>query len=877
MSQRFKLSNGAEIEAADQPFARGGEAEIYEILAPGNYTQQVLKVYNAEKRNKAKEEKLRYLIGHKPNFSDANGHHSVIWPLHLASKGGQFVGYTMHKATGEKLELLCHAKLPKNLEKTWGKFAFQSPNAIDARLKLCFNLAAALAQIHAFGNYVLVDMKPENIMVLPNGYISIIDIDSVEVLDYGKLLFPAHVATPDYTPPEYYRNQTKDLEHTVIEETWDRFSLAVIFYRLLLGIHPFTGALHPPHDGLTTFDEIIKAGFFPHGVGKSKFKKIPPPHLQFNALDKVVQQLFITALEKSHANAALRPSADDWCRVLSPNPGVQVNRTLPSKAATFFQATYSITPRLADVPAVSVQSPGLIQRPKSNPLQKLLKVFVKNERDKTLTAVMDLQRQVMDQRSHIERVASNMKAELDGLIREMNSELTTERNLISALVSTYQARAQSVDKRAQDLFQQEAKIYRDYESALHRETVVLNQQIKNEFTRLVTTHDEASNKRQQQIAQELSGLNNQERNQIQLLDNDLALKLAAIKAKIQLLEKEYAERVDGEFKESLAAVERKRLALAIKEKKVLKEALEKYQLSYATDALKQHRISDHQRSIFTDGYARPATIVANLSAYGIYTAADIKGVDASGRILTSTGKWVKVPEVATARATKLDEWRQKVTRTLASSPPQALPYSDEVRAKQTLSLERGLIDDEERKVKEAINAKKSQIPNQLSKQLEEAKKQERIVTDQIQTAKARLGQDFQTKRKLIQQKLVDAQNEAQTVKAQQTLTYNKTTQQMRDRVDELVKQKDGQIEQTKADFDQRHEKLKREIEFLNQSFVEDQREINKKTKSNIDSLSAHYESLISRYSADLKTKTASYSTLADRLVSLQSRFAALPA
>jgi len=189
-------------------------------------------------------------------------------------------------------------------------------------------------------------------------------------------------------------------------------------------------------------------------------------------------------------------------------------------------------------------------------------------------------------------------------------------------------------------------------------------------------------------------------------------------------------------------------------------------LTYVTDALKQHQIADHQRTIFTDGYARPAAIVANLSAYGIYTAADIKGVtlQAESHLNRKMGEG---PEVATARAIKLDEWRQKVTRTLASSRPQAHPCSDEVRAKQTLSLARGLIDDEERKVKGAITAKKSQIPNQLSKQLKEAKKQEHIVINQIQTAKALLGQDFQTRCKLIRQKLIDVQNEARSVKAQQ--------------------------------------------------------------------------------------------------------------
>jgi len=104
-----------------------------------------------------------------------------------------------------------------NLSKEWNKFSFQTPGSIEARLKLCFNISAALSQIHSFGSYVLVDMKPDNVIVKPDGLISIIDIDSTEILKNNTLLFPAQVATPEYTPPEYYTS-IKDIEKNVIDE-----------------------------------------------------------------------------------------------------------------------------------------------------------------------------------------------------------------------------------------------------------------------------------------------------------------------------------------------------------------------------------------------------------------------------------------------------------------------------------------------------------------------------------------------------------------------------------------------------------------------------------------------------------------------------------
>ncbi len=97
---------------------------------------------------------------------------------------------------------------------------------------MCFNLSAALSQIHSYGSYVLVDIKPDNIMIRPDGLISIIDMDSTEVIANGRLIFPAQVATPEYTPPEYGKS-IRNIEKDIIGETWDRFGIAVIFYRIL--------------------------------------------------------------------------------------------------------------------------------------------------------------------------------------------------------------------------------------------------------------------------------------------------------------------------------------------------------------------------------------------------------------------------------------------------------------------------------------------------------------------------------------------------------------------------------------------------------------------------------------------------------------------
>lgn len=319
MIPTITLSNGVQIKVAATPFASGGEADLYMIKEPVQFVNQVVKLYRKEKRSKSKEDKLKYLIGNKPNLSSVNGHYAVIWPLDIARINGEFVGYTMPMARGVKLELLCHVNFPKTLHPEWMKFSHQTQGSQKLRLKLCFNIAVALSQVHSIGSYVLVDLKPDNIMVNPNGLISIIDIDSTEIIARNKVLFPAQVSTPEYTPPEYY-SKLKNIETALIPETWDRFGLAVIFYRILFGIHPYTGSLKPPHETLSNITDLISRGFLPVGKYKRKFNTIPPPHRVFKNLEKSVQNLFIQAFEDGHKHPDARPSADDWCRALSPYP-----------------------------------------------------------------------------------------------------------------------------------------------------------------------------------------------------------------------------------------------------------------------------------------------------------------------------------------------------------------------------------------------------------------------------------------------------------------------------------------------------------------------------------------------------------------------------
>jgi serine/threonine protein kinase len=342
-------SNNQTLTLEDAPFASGGEGELYRIIAPSAYKSSVAKLYFKEKRTAKQEEKIKYLIENPPELAQQEGHQAVIWLEDSAYEAGNFIGFIMPFAKGAKLEILCSNRIPKQFVNDWKRFSLKVPAARDLRLKICFNIATAVYKIHKTQKYVLVDLKPDNIIIQPNGYISIVDIDSVQVVENELLIFPARVATPEFSPPEYYGEAKPG--KTVIFETWDRFGLAVIFYKLLFGIHPYAGTSLPPNDIFVNLQDKIKAGLFVHSpMKKGSFKVIPPPHKAFLSLPVHVQNLFVRCFEYGHENFYERPTANEWCWGTTPRPPLIAMRKLPSMALPMNVVQYT--------PAISLSVSG---------------------------------------------------------------------------------------------------------------------------------------------------------------------------------------------------------------------------------------------------------------------------------------------------------------------------------------------------------------------------------------------------------------------------------------------------------------------------------------------------------------------------------------
>lgn len=328
------------ITLEQSSFASGGEGDIFRILHPSKYHGFVVKLYHPHKRTAEKEKKVRFLVNNPPDAQNVNGHNSVVWATGMIYDYAGFAGLMMPFAAGDKLEILTSSKISKKYRAEWGRFSFENQEAMSLRLAVCFNIAAAIYQIHQTGLYVLVDLKPDNIIVRSNGLVSIVDIDSMEVIRKNEVVYPAVVTTPEFAPPEFHGDVKPG--QAPIYPSWDNYALGIIFYKLLFGIHPFAGSAMPPYDKLNTLQEKIEHGLFVHHPINRRFLTvIPPPHQRFENLAPLLQELFIQCFDEGHEYPNRRPTPSEWCSVISGKSLVQVKRPLPSRVLVLEKIDYS--------------------------------------------------------------------------------------------------------------------------------------------------------------------------------------------------------------------------------------------------------------------------------------------------------------------------------------------------------------------------------------------------------------------------------------------------------------------------------------------------------------------------------------------------------
>lgn len=308
-------SSKQKIEIKDKPLGKGGEGAVHNIVSPSSLKNLCVKLYSEKYRTDEKRKKIEFMIQNKPPPHKLNhAVYTLCWSEQIVfDDKGRFVGFILPLAWQNSIKLysLCVSD-KNNPTPAWlAKFARNTSQGIKLRLKLIVNIAAAIHSIHSLNKYVFVDMKPENILVTEDAKVSIIDLDSLQIAENKNVQFYAHVATPEYSPPE-----ALNPKNNYIPIDWDRFSLGIIFYKLLFGIHPFTATFKGCYEKITVPKEAIEKGLFVNGYKWRYVAVLPPPHQNFKKIDKRLQYLFILAFDNGLHYPKLRPSAEMWGRTI---------------------------------------------------------------------------------------------------------------------------------------------------------------------------------------------------------------------------------------------------------------------------------------------------------------------------------------------------------------------------------------------------------------------------------------------------------------------------------------------------------------------------------------------------------------------------------
>lgn len=304
-----------------KPLGKGGQACVYRIVFPIALEDNCVKIYHKGCSSDLVE-RLRYMVNNPPKVLRTSAF-CICWPKGLVyDKSHTVVGFYMPTAFSHSRDLYILSYYAKGKtiadrfkkDTDWfGKYERNTGEGILNRLKMIANISQAFHQIHQSGNYVALDIKPTNILATNTGKISIVDTDSFQIAETDRILFPGAAATPEYCAPEFEEQFVQKRPFTVSN---DLFSLSVMFYQIIMGLHPFTGAkLLSPYDTeeYSELKSVIHRSLFIYGCNKRYIEKLNPnPHAFFERMPKTLQLLFIRAFDAPN----YRPTMEEWYKEL---------------------------------------------------------------------------------------------------------------------------------------------------------------------------------------------------------------------------------------------------------------------------------------------------------------------------------------------------------------------------------------------------------------------------------------------------------------------------------------------------------------------------------------------------------------------------------
>jgi serine/threonine protein kinase len=283
----------------------GGEGVVSRVVAPAT-----LKGYCVKQLSSATTvtwTKLQYQIENPPSALET-GKFLLAWPLQLVTSRGKPCGFLMRSAHEPHVKLLDLTRQRIDIDKEAGfrKFDRENRTGFINRAKMCINICAALESLYSVGEYNILDLRPDNILVTAKGDVTLVDLDSIQIRKGGRIIHAGSNGTPGYRPPECGLGVPEDYYK---DASWDNFALGVILYQVLIGAHPFSGTFFSPYDKSLDIGSKVADSLFVHGENAQLIKVRPPIHDTFLILPQSIQSLFRRALGRDRAQ---RPNPAEW-------------------------------------------------------------------------------------------------------------------------------------------------------------------------------------------------------------------------------------------------------------------------------------------------------------------------------------------------------------------------------------------------------------------------------------------------------------------------------------------------------------------------------------------------------------------------------------
>lgn len=310
------------ITITNKPSEVGGEGLIHRLYH-SHYGDCVLKLYKTQDKADKNRDKILYMMCQTP--PNVNDTIRFCWPFGAVYDENMrhFRGYVMLAAfPGSRDLTILDAYSPSQSiaelfpdDVDWHeKFELKTERGLKNRMRILYNWISAINVLQASGQYIMGDIKPENVLVTHEGKISVIDIDSCQVVDKGKLLYECSAKTPNYFSPEAY-----DLvkNHQRLDYRCDSFAIGCSIYSILIGCHPYTNIrlLSPFNNGqYCTIASRIKAHLYYRGSNANFIERVSniDLHMNLNRLPVDIACLF----DRTFIGDFNRPTMTEWKNAL---------------------------------------------------------------------------------------------------------------------------------------------------------------------------------------------------------------------------------------------------------------------------------------------------------------------------------------------------------------------------------------------------------------------------------------------------------------------------------------------------------------------------------------------------------------------------------